>query len=194
IQIWCIIASLHVGGQCDYFTDITTGCSSKCSVTTNKDLSCFNKTLEYFERTLFGIMRNYVASQLNLASLPSNHVALTGQQIVSSTLDVMATVHSANIEDEKGLLTVDGTRPIVEALVNDVMSKPRAMYNYVCPQGCERSNTPWLWYFIASAATNLSLIAFGIFAVMQNHRKTKKLLKHVQKGPTNANMKTVKQN
>ncbi|KAK6033325.1 hypothetical protein OSTOST_00462 [Ostertagia ostertagi] len=193
IVTWFILACLYAGGQCDYFNDTTTGCSSKCSVTSNKDLSCFNRTLDYFERTLFGIMRNYVASQLNLASRPANHVPLSQQQMVSTTLDVMETVQPVNIEDEKGLLTVDGARPIVEALVNNIMGKPRAMNNYVCPHGCEKSSAPWLWYFIASVVINFFLAAFGIFGVMQSYRKTKKMLKHVQKGPPNT-IKAGKQN
>ncbi|VDO20203.1 unnamed protein product [Haemonchus placei] len=186
ILILCGILSLCVSGHCDYLNDTTTGCSSHCSVTNDEDLSCFNKTLQYFERTLFGIMRNYIASQLNFVSRTPNSVPPTEQQLVSTTLDVMNTVEPDATEDEKGLFSADDAKPIVEALVHNVMAETFTMHNYVCPQGCEKSNTSWFWYFIGSAAANLLLAVFGIFGVMHSHRRVKKMLKHVQLGLPNA--------
>ncbi|KAK5964616.1 hypothetical protein GCK32_009061 [Trichostrongylus colubriformis] len=105
----------------------------------------------------------------------------------------MATARLVNIEDEDGLLSVDDARPIVEALVNNVLAQPLAIYDSVCPQGCEKAITPWLWYFIASAILNIFLAASGTFGVIYNNRRVKKMLKHVQKGPPNM-AKAVKQN
>ncbi|VDO90844.1 unnamed protein product [Heligmosomoides polygyrus] len=189
---WLTLAVFITCGECSYFNESVTGCSSKCAVTTDKDLSCFNSTLEYYEHTLFGIMRNYVSSQLNLASYTPNRDPLSRVELTSATLDMMATVNPANVEDEKQLLSTDSARPIVEALVDNVLGKPAGVYDYVCPYGCERSDTPWMWCFIASAVVNVSIAAAGIFGMMQSYGRVKKNLRHVQKGPQDA-LKIAKQ-
>ncbi|VDL79885.1 unnamed protein product [Nippostrongylus brasiliensis] len=175
-----VLAGLLAVGACDdYLSEMVNGCSSKCDVTYDKSTECFNGTIGFFEKTLFGIMRNYVASQLNIASSSPNSVPPTQAQMISSTLNVMAQVKPANVEDEKNLMSVDDAKPIVEALVRNVKAADPGTYENVCPQDCQKSNSPWVWWFIGSCVVNFIFIAFGIFGMMQSHRKIGKSSKWI---------------
>ncbi|KAL6722878.1 hypothetical protein Aduo_017954 [Ancylostoma duodenale] len=181
-----ILAIVIIGVNCDYLTDKVAGCSSKCAVTTDEDLTCFNTTLEYYEKTLFGIMRNYVAAQLNLAARSANRVPPSKDQMISATLAVMDKVRPLNIEDEKGLLTVEDARPIVKALVENVMANTPGMYETSCPEGCQRSRSPWIWWFAASASANVILAIMVLAFTVQSHLKVKKMLRDVPKLATSS--------
>ncbi|CAJ0608861.1 unnamed protein product [Cylicocyclus nassatus] len=176
LKVWSILI-IVTPVQCDYLTEQITGCSSKCSVTTDKDLTCFNTTLEYFTATWMGVMRNYVASQLNLAERSPNRVPPSKEQMVSTTLAVMSQVQPLNIEDEEGLLSVEQARPIVEALVDNVLSNTPGMYNTSCPEGCELSESPWIWLFLVSALANVLLVIMTIAFMMHSYFKAKRMLR-----------------
>ncbi|KAK6766431.1 hypothetical protein RB195_026000 [Necator americanus] len=190
---WYVLVAVAIPANCDYLDDSVSGCSSKCAVTKDKDLTCFNSTLAYFEKTLFGVMRNYVAAQLNLASHSPGGVPSSKEQMVASTLAVMGKVNPLNIEDEKGLLTTDGARAIVEALVDNVLANSPGNYETYCPEGCEQSKSPWMWWFVASVIANVLLVAIASAFTMHSSLRAKTMHQDVQKMGTNAG-KIVKQN
>ncbi|VDK46400.1 unnamed protein product [Cylicostephanus goldi] len=108
--------------------------------------------------------------------------------MITSTLGVMRQVQPLNIEDEEGLLSVDQARPIVEALVDNVLvrnlSSAPGMYNTSCPEGCERSESPWIWLFLVSALANVLLIFMTIAFMMHSYFKTKRMLREVTGVPS----------
>ncbi|KHJ99923.1 hypothetical protein OESDEN_00108 [Oesophagostomum dentatum] len=99
--------------------------------------------------------------------------------MVASTLAQMEKVQPLNIEDEKGLLTVEGAQPIVEALVDNALASNPGMYDTSCPEGCEHSRTPWIWWFTASAVANVFLVAMAIIFMMLSRVQTKESLREL---------------
>ncbi|RCN53540.1 hypothetical protein ANCCAN_00033 [Ancylostoma caninum] len=136
---------------------------------------------------------NIYIIQLNLAARSANRVPPSKDQIISSTLAVMDKVRPPNIEDEKGLLTVEQARPIVKALVENVMANTPGMYETSCPEGCQQSRSPWIWWFAASATANVILAIMVLAFTVHSHLRVKKMLRDVPKLATGLR-KIAKQN
>ncbi|CAJ0582993.1 unnamed protein product, partial [Mesorhabditis spiculigera] len=141
-----------------------TGCVTKCSVTFDHNLSCFNKTRDFFEKDLFDTMQNYVRSWV-LSGLSKDKDAKT---ISQSTINGMKKDKVFNQKDSDEMYGPGDAQSIADALAELIKKQEGANVNgnLSCPLGCEESMTPWLPIFVASAALNLVFFILAAGAML----------------------------
>uniref|UniRef100_A0A914XFJ3 Uncharacterized protein n=1 Tax=Plectus sambesii TaxID=2011161 RepID=A0A914XFJ3_9BILA len=147
------------------------GCSSHCRKT-DKDLSCWEKTLSFYEQTVLGEMQNFVIIQTNMVNWQRQHDSTINtsnliDQMKNNSIDALTKANSDMDNDwnddednEKNVLAPDTIATTVHALIENVrrlttQSLPK--FDSFCPIGCEEPFGIWRYLFFASAGLNAAL-------------------------------------
>ncbi|CAI4223464.1 unnamed protein product [Auanema sp. JU1783] len=164
VLTFLIASCFIINSQCETLVE---GCSSHCHPAFDSTLECFNKTLKFFETSLFGVMRNYVRSEINVATSRKNKVPYTKEELVTRTVNVMNTVQPMDIEDEGGVLNADQAKPIVQSLVDNVQAllPSKGFLSVECPIACEKSDSPFSYIIYGSMGLNLILFVLGLILI-----------------------------
>ncbi|KAH7731121.1 Prps1l1 protein [Aphelenchoides avenae] len=124
------------------------------------DLSCWNSTLEFFERVLLAQMRHYVAVQINIDQWHRRHTKPYKMDFEKVKEDALASFQ-ARVEPED-VLNMTTVHDVVVALVDRVASQSDHIISWVphysCPLPCEHKYSVWRNLFIVSAILNLCLL------------------------------------
>ncbi|KAM3728254.1 ATP synthase subunit [Dirofilaria immitis] len=137
-------------------------CSSQCMIKFDENLLCWNRTAQFFDKTLLSILFRYVTTQL---SFPVNILTATKQyygklptsdEIAKQSVDRMVKhMEHYYLDRNAGVLTRKIINKTIMALVSSSFKTieiakqlPRPLLT--CPRGCERSSKYWLsWSFIS---------------------------------------------
>ncbi|KAE9547555.1 hypothetical protein FO519_009233 [Halicephalobus sp. NKZ332] len=148
-------------------SDLITGCSSHCTLDFDKDLSCWNKTLNFYNHILVTQLRNYVATQISRANWSLNkNYNFNYSAAADATIAHMKSIAPGNIEDEDGLIKPADYESIVRSLMTNVQSETEKQFiqgknqkdmTIECPIICEHGWDPFFWMFFISAGCNLFL-------------------------------------
>ncbi|CAJ0942026.1 unnamed protein product, partial [Mesorhabditis belari] len=134
------------------------GCSTKCAMD-NSDLDCWNKTLEFFEKSLIAQLRNYVSVQVNIDQWWRRHGKSDGQNFE----DVRATAKEAlgKLIVDKDVLSSNTVNGVVDSLIDQAKKYSNRTISFVphfsCPLPCEYRHDMYRNLFIASVILNVCL-------------------------------------
>uniref|UniRef100_A0AC34GPS9 Uncharacterized protein n=1 Tax=Panagrolaimus sp. ES5 TaxID=591445 RepID=A0AC34GPS9_9BILA len=156
------------------------GCSTHCAYS-DDSLSCWNKTLEFFERILLGQMRHYIAVQINIDQWHRRHDSHYNshfeQAIVESNNTMQALITENDVIDSETVSVV------VQTLIRRVQRESNKMISWVphfiCPIPCEYKYSIWKNLFIVSAILNICLlfVIFPFIRRMSRKQKTEALIR-----------------
>ncbi|KAK6112719.1 hypothetical protein QQG55_48780 [Brugia pahangi] len=161
----------------DRFLD---GCSSHCTNKFDQDLSCWNKTAEFFGKTLMGVFLRYVTTQANiLIATKEHHGKLpTPDEIAKRSLDRMTKyTEYYHFDNDSGILTTGIISKTVMAFVAasfETLQTGKQPTLLPCPKGCERPSNFWLsWSFISLSVSGI-LTAIIIIKTLEKDRMDRK--------------------
>ncbi|TKR71757.1 hypothetical protein L596_019305 [Steinernema carpocapsae] len=158
--------------------DFLHGCSSHCQLN-DADLTCWNRTNEFFERVTLSLMRQYVHVQVQRAQfMKKQKVKPDFKEMGDETIYRWSGEKPSNIEDEDGMtnkrLYTEIARSLLEAVKENV-DKPDLKHNLMCPQGCEHSSRHWMWMFIGSAIVTCIITSLLVTVVCLLDRRDKRM-------------------
>uniref|UniRef100_A0A7E4ZPT5 Uncharacterized protein n=1 Tax=Panagrellus redivivus TaxID=6233 RepID=A0A7E4ZPT5_PANRE len=140
------------------------GCSTHCSFE-DDSLTCWNKTLEFFERLLLGQMRHYVAVQINVDQWHRRHDKHYTEDFGKVREQSTARIQSYLMEKDE-LITPKIVKTVVSVLVERIKSESSEKISWVphfsCPLPCEHKYNTWRNLFIVSVVLNICLAAIVI--------------------------------
>ncbi|PAV87285.1 hypothetical protein WR25_01395 isoform B [Diploscapter pachys] len=115
------LSFLSINAQTWYTGDNSTveGCSSHCDVT-EKGFDCWNKTLAYFERTLIGQLRHYLAVQIDIDQWHRRHGQPKGQDYDKLASDTQAAL--LNQLGERDILSKETINEVSKSLTDRIKS------------------------------------------------------------------------
>ncbi|KAI1714122.1 hypothetical protein Ddc_11564 [Ditylenchus destructor] len=150
-----------------YANNITHGCTTHCTVTSDKNLDCWLGTLSYFEKILLGTMRRYTTVQVNKVMWYHNRK-------ITTDFDAMKNESVRRISHLPRPFLKDANRRIhsghtIQHIVNSLVDNAKAFAqdtilhfddppkNLHCPRACEKHWDPFLWLFCGSCVVTLGL-------------------------------------
>uniref|UniRef100_A0AC34QIA5 Uncharacterized protein n=1 Tax=Panagrolaimus sp. JU765 TaxID=591449 RepID=A0AC34QIA5_9BILA len=183
ILLLCSIFGLTKAGN---FSNLITGCTSHCTLDFDKDLSCWNKTLVFYNQMLMGQLRQYILIQTHIGLwYEEHHQKHTDyNQSAQETINRMKKIEPGNIEDEDGIIEPMDYEKIVNKLILEVKKQRENHYTsgtypppVTCPLKCEHGWDPYFRLFIISAVFNVALAATSMVLVWFLDRRDTKAAK-----------------
>ncbi|EJW87423.1 hypothetical protein WUBG_01665 [Wuchereria bancrofti] len=139
----------------DRFLD---GCSSHCTNKFDQNLSCWNKTAEFFGKTLMGVFLRYVTTQRSIDRM-------------------MKYTEYYHFDNNSGILRTGIISKTVIAFVSasfETLQTGKQPALLPCPKGCERPSNFWLsWSFISLSVSGI-LTAIIIIKTLEKDRMDRK--------------------
>ncbi|KAI1699142.1 hypothetical protein DdX_17521 [Ditylenchus destructor] len=149
-----------------YANNITHGCTTHCTVTSDKNLECWLGTLAYFEKVLLGTMRRYITVQVNKAMWYHNHNVTTDYDAMKNeSVHRISHLPRPFLKDANRAIHRDTIQHIVNSLVENAKAFAQQTIHHFddppknlhCPRACEKHWDPFLWLFCGSCVVTLGL-------------------------------------
>uniref|UniRef100_A0A915B8N5 Uncharacterized protein n=1 Tax=Parascaris univalens TaxID=6257 RepID=A0A915B8N5_PARUN len=136
-----------------------TGCSSHCSMN-DGDLTCWNRTLRFYEKIVLAELRHYVAVQVNIDDWRKRHDRHYSPNFGALKNETIRAFESALSEGD--LINSTTISIVASALIDRVEELSHStlsrMPHFSCPLPCEYRFNLWRNLFIASSILSAGLL------------------------------------
>ncbi|KAM3724417.1 Chorismate synthase [Dirofilaria immitis] len=134
------------------------GCSSHCSAY-DGDLSCLNRSLQFYEHVLLAQMKHLIAVQIHIDQWYKWH----GQhRNYTQVREEIITKLSAKLDPEEDVIDTNTIATVIDVLIEKVENESETIEaeipHFSCPLPCEYRYDIWRNVFIASMFLNLLLV------------------------------------